>query len=252
MTKSSNIPVDEAGLQPKKKRRKTTRALSLCDKKRGRKTKPPPVPPRDIPLRAAKDVAISNIADAILELDEDEDDDDVFMDARDVGDGGDEDTSEFLDAREEVEDVPTIGKLSQMEERLLISLHFRHLGSPPPDNWDGRGGIVSKIASAIHFTHDQRRRIKEVIAATYESLTSGQRYDPSREPRDPNISAIIKEGSTLQCRIADYIESGLSYTQATSFLNQMLIATGELFTVTQSAVYSCVLRMKGRTSKITK
>jgi hypothetical protein len=242
-----------------KKRRK--RGCGWKHKKRTKPLVPPlqeppnqppiPPPPPEVPPRAAKVVAISNIIDNASH-DLDEDDDDVFMDARDEGDEGDEDTSEFLDAREEVEDVPTIGKLSQMEERLLISLHFRHLGSPPPDKWDGRGGTVSKIASAINFTHEQRRRIKEVIAATYESLTSGQRFDPSKAPRDPNISAKIKDGSKLQGMVADYIESGLSYTLATSFINQLLIASGEVFTVTRSAVYSCVLRMKARTSKITK
>ena len=255
MTKS-NIPVDEAGLPPKK-RRKSTRALSLCDKKRGRKTNPihtpaaPPVPPREIPPRAAKDVAISNIDNSIHNLDEDEDGD-VFMDARDVADGGDEDTREFLDAHEEVEDVATIGKLSKMEERLLISLHYRQLESPPPDKWDGNSGTVSIIASAINFKHDQKRRIKDVITSTYNYLKSGQGYDPSVAPRDPNIRAKIKDGSKVQGMVADYIESGLSYTLATSFINQLLIASGEVFTVTRSAVYSCVLRMKARTSKITK
>jgi len=61
-----------------------------------------------------------------LDLDEDEDDS-VFMDVRDVGDRGGEDTSEFLDALEDVEDFSIIGKLSQMEECMLKSLHFRQL-----------------------------------------------------------------------------------------------------------------------------
>ena len=72
-------------------------------------------PPREVPPRAAKDVAISNIDNATLDLDEDEDDS-VFMDVRDVGDRGGEDTSEFLDALEDVEDFSIIGKLSLMEE----------------------------------------------------------------------------------------------------------------------------------------
>ena len=55
-----------------------------------------------------------------LDLDEDEDDS-VF------GDRGGEDTSEFLDALEDVEDFSIIGKLSQMEECMLKSLHFRQL-----------------------------------------------------------------------------------------------------------------------------
>lgn len=255
----SNTPVKKYRLPPKR-RKKRARELSLCDKK-GTSNRikiplllSPSVPSREIlPRSAKKVVAVSTIDSAALNLNDDEEmdlDEDEEMDARDVADGGDKDTRE--DAQEESEDVSQLGALNQQEERLLISLHFRRLGSPPPNKWEGRGGTVSAIASAINFTQTQRERIKQVITSTYESLTSGEQYDPSRAPRDPNISAKIKDGSYLQGNIADYIESGLSFSQCTDFINQMLIAKGEVFTVTKSAVYSCAMRMKARVSKIMK
>jgi hypothetical protein len=126
-----------------------------------------------------------------LDLDEDEDDS-VFMDVRDVGDRGGEDTSEFLDALEDVEDFSIIGKLSQMEECMLKSLHFRQLGSPPPpDKWGCRCGTVSTIASAINFIHAQREKglSKSSPQRTKHSLLANDTIHPGRAPRDPNISA---------------------------------------------------------------
>lgn len=254
----SNTPVKKNRHHPKR-RKKSARALSYNDRKgaatKKKKIEPPPpsVPTREVLPRSAKVVTISTIDSAALNLDEDEEmdlDEDEEMVPKDVADGNDEDTRE--DAHEEFEDLSMIGALSQLEERLLISLHYRQLGSPPPNKWEGRGGTVSVIASAIHFSQTQRERIKKVITSTYESLTSGQDYDPSRVPRDPNISAKIKDGSKEQGLIADYIELGLSFTQCTSFINQLLISRGEVFTVTRSAVYSCAMRMKARIRKITK
>lgn len=188
---NTNIHVND-GLQTKKKRRKSTRALRLDNRKKKIKTKPvqsPSVPTREVLPRSAKRVVsvsrtTSNIDNATLNLDEDEEDTDVYIDVS--VDGGDEDRHEVLDAHDEFEDVSQVGTLNQQEERLLISLHYRQLGSPPPNKWDGRGGAISVIASAINFTEKQRDRIKKVITSTYESLTSGQQYNPSRVPRNPN------------------------------------------------------------------
>lgn len=144
-------------------------------------------PPREVPPRAAKDVAIYPILTMPLTLDLDEDEDDSVF-----GDRGGEDTSEFLDALEDVEDFSIIGKLSQMEECMLKSLHFRQLGSPPPpDKWGCRCGTVSTIASAINFIHAQREKglSKSSPQRTKHSLLANDTIHPGRAPRDPNISA---------------------------------------------------------------
>jgi hypothetical protein len=68
----------------------------------------------------------------------------------------DEDTDEFMDARglgvkmmmtHEFEDVSIVCILSQMEECLVISLHYQRLGYPPPDKWNGRGSIKDPVSN---------------------------------------------------------------------------------------------------------
>jgi phage terminase small subunit len=139
--------------------------------------------------------------------------------------------------------------LSQADERHLISLYYVHLGAPPPEEWNGVGGTVSKIVSALSYSKFQRRRVKEIIANYHFTTLVGGVYDPQRKHRS-NPTA-IEDGGPIQQMICDYIESGVSYTEAQLLVNIWCVKNDKL-TVTRSAVVSCVERMMKRVSLISK
>ena len=134
--------------------------------------------------------------------------------------------------------------LPQQDERLLISLLYRKYGAPPPKECDGRNGVVSRICSAINYSPNQREKVKTVIERTYQALLAGEEYDPKRkEPQmDEHYSCVIKKGSQVYQLVADYMTTGMSYTDMTNSINDLLLSVGEP-TVTRSAIYSCAQRM---------
>ena len=108
---------------------------------------------------------------------------------------------------------------------------------------------MSKIVRALSYGKDQRRRVKEVITDYHFTILVGGEYNPQRKSRT-NTTA-IEDGSHVQQLVCNYIESGVSLTGAQLLINIWCIKHGER-TVTRSAVFSCVQRMKKKVSLIKK
>jgi len=139
--------------------------------------------------------------------------------------------------------------LLHAEERNLISLYYVHLGAPPPKEWNGVGGTVSKIVSALSYSKFQRRRVKEIIANYHFTTLVGGVYDPQRKSCS-NLTA-IEDGGPIHQMICNYIESGVSYTEAQLLVNIWCVKN-EKPIVTCSAVVLCDERMTKRVSLISK
>ena len=112
-----SLPNATQGTPLKKKRRRPgSRQLKFKRKPKGRKKSDYTYQPKAKP-RAAK----VNAATAIVS------------------------NSSHADSKTDVE-APT---LSSADQRNLISLYYVHLGAPPPEEWNGEGGTVSKIVRAL-------------------------------------------------------------------------------------------------------
>jgi hypothetical protein len=120
---------------------------------------------------------------------------------------------------------------------------------PPPEEWNGEGGTVSKIVRALSYGKDQRRKVKEFIANYHFTILVGGEYNPQR--KSCTNTTAIKDRSCIQQMVCDYIESGVSLTEAQLLVNIWCIKHGER-TVTHSAVVLCIQRMKKRDSLIKK
>jgi hypothetical protein len=131
-------------------------------------------------------------------------------------------------------------KMPPESMRQLISLHYTHMKTPPPQDWYGEGGTISLIVGKLDSEVD-RRTVYKVIRETYTCAVNGEVYDPSRKRRE-NKSSIAK-GSEIEKLVADYREAGLSYSQTTLLIN-IHCTKLNLRTVRRSAVVSCVARMK--------
>ena len=134
----------------------------------------------------------------------------------------------------------TVVKLNIEEERKLVHLYYIKIGSPPPEDWRGEGGAISRIIAALEMTANERRKVERVIHKTYHSLRNGEIYDESRSSRQNETA--IADGSKIQQLVADYRETGLSYSETTMVINVYCIEK-ILPTVTRSAVVSCEKRM---------
>ena len=102
--------------------------------------------------------------------------------------------------------------LSEADKCTLISLFYIHLGAPPPEEWNGEGGTVSKIVRALSCGKDQCRRVKEVITNYHFTILVGGEYNPQR--KSCTNGTAIKDRSHVQQMVCDYIESGVSLTEA--------------------------------------
>ena len=68
----------------------------------------------------------------------------------------------------------TVVKLNIEEERKLVHLYYIKIGSPPPEDWRGKGGAISRIIAALEITANERRKVERVIHTTYHSLRNGK------------------------------------------------------------------------------
>jgi hypothetical protein len=134
----------------------------------------------------------------------------------------------------------TVDKLNIEEEQKLVHLYYIKIGSPPPEDWRGKGGAISRIIAALEMTANECRKVERVIHKTYHSLRNGEIYDESRSLRQNETA--IADGSKIQQLVADYRETGLSYSETAMVFNLYCIEKS-LPTVTRSAVVSCEKRM---------
>ena len=68
----------------------------------------------------------------------------------------------------------TVVKLNIEEEQKLVHLCYIKIGSPPPEDWRGEGGAISRIIAALEMTANERRNVERVIHKTYHSLRNGK------------------------------------------------------------------------------
>jgi hypothetical protein len=94
-------------------------------------------------------------------------------------------------------------KLDEENVRKLVSLFYIKIGAPPPDEWQGRGGLISKTMNALNMSvlADERRKVERIITKTYHSLLCGEEYDEGRKSRK-NLTAIA-DGNKIQQLVAD-------------------------------------------------
>ena len=57
----------------------------------------------------------------------------------------------------------TVVKLNIEEEQKLVHLCYIKIGSPPPEDWRGEGGAISRIIAALEMTANERRNVERVI-----------------------------------------------------------------------------------------
>jgi hypothetical protein len=144
------------------------------------------------------------------------------------------------------EEAPT---LSCADQQNLISLYYVHIGAPPPEEWNGEGRTMSKIERALSYGKEQRRKVKEVIEKYHFTILVGGKYNPQR--KSCTNATVIEDRSHVQQMVCDYIESGVSLTEAQLLVNIWCYKHGER-TMTHSAVVLCIQRMKKRVSLIRK
>ena len=115
----------------------------------------------------------------------------------------------------------TVVKLNIEEEQKLVHLCYIKIGSPPPEDWRGEGGAISKIIAALEMTANERRNVERVIHKTYHSLRNGKIYDKSRSSQQNETAIAI--GSNIQQLVADYRETGLSYTTTANYAADFIL-----------------------------
>jgi hypothetical protein len=140
--------------------------------------------------------------------------------------------------------------LTNVDIRRLISHFYLNMNAPPPEKWNGQGGTIPHIMKCLLLATTQRNKVYRVLMRTYQALQNGEMYDPERNPREKNPTA-IKDGSHEQQMVADCLEKGLSYAVTTDLINHYLFQNGEE-TIRRSAVVSCSKRMKAQVTKIVK
>ncbi len=76
-------------------------------------------------------------------------------------------------------------KLDEENVRKLVSLFYIKIGAPPPDEWHGRGGTISKTMNALDMSvlADECRKVERFITKTYHSLLCGEEYGKGRKSR---------------------------------------------------------------------
>ena len=140
--------------------------------------------------------------------------------------------------------------LTNVDMRRLISHLYLNMNAPPPEEWNGQGGTIPKIMNMLELAKTQRNKVYRVLIRTYQALQDGEMYDPKRNPREKNPTA-IKDGSQEQQMVADCLEKGLSYTVTTDLINHYLHQEGR-DTIRRSSVVSCAKRMNSQVTKIVK
>jgi hypothetical protein len=68
------------------------------------------------------------------------------------------------------EDSIAAVKIRQDDKRKLISLFYVQIGAPPPEDWHGEGGMISRIFGALEMTVEVHRKVETVISDTYQSM----------------------------------------------------------------------------------
>ncbi len=95
-------------------------------------------------------------------------------------------------------------KLDEENVQKLVSLFCIKIGAPPPNEWQGRGGTISKTMNALDMSvlAGERRKVEWIITKTYHSLLCGKEYDEGRKSRK-NLT-VIADGNKIQQLVADY------------------------------------------------
>ncbi len=108
---------------------------------------------------------------------------------------------------------------------------------------------MSKIVRALSYSKDPHRRVKEVITNYNFTILVGGKYNPQRKSCI-NATA-IEDRSHVQQMVCNYIESGVSLTEAQPLVSMWHVKHGER-TLTHLAVVSCTQRINKRVLLIKK
>ncbi len=136
--------------------------------------------------------------------------------------------------------LKSVVKLVIEDVRKLIHLYYIKIGAPLPEDWHDKGGTIWRTIAALEMTANKCRKVETIIYTTYHSLHNGEIYNKSKSSRQNETA--IANGSKIQQLVADYRETGLSYSETMTVINLYCIESN-IPTVTCSAVVSCEKRM---------
>ena len=69
-----------------------------------------------------------------------------------------------------------------------IIYYISVLGAPPPEDWRGKGDMVSEITPALRLNTNQHRRVLNIIVKTHHALLTGAEYGSMHEFRAGSIT----------------------------------------------------------------
>ena len=58
--------------------------------------------------------------------------------------------------------------LCENDVRKLVHLFYVKIGCPPPEDWYGVGGTISRTIKALDMSVDERRKVEQVLHDTYQ------------------------------------------------------------------------------------
>jgi hypothetical protein len=103
-------------------------------------------------------------------------------------------------------------KICQDDKRKLISLFYLQIGAPPPEDWYGKGGTISRTVEALEMTAEERRKVETVISDTYQSLHREEVFDEGRISRKSKTAIANGSGSLTLRRAWHQSQNALSRT----------------------------------------
>jgi len=119
-------------------------------------------------------------------------------------------------------------------------------GSPPEEEWGGRGGVISRICDTMCL--DKRSnwiRVRRVLQDVKAAAEAGKDYDPHARARNRGRKPILEYGSVQDNVVINAVSTGMSIENTTLVLNTYRDRQG-LPAVSQSTVkrflsnHSCV------------
>ena len=138
--------------------------------------------------------------------------------------------------------------------RICVAYHFKQVYQLAPDSeempWGGKGGLISKIKKDLNLCPDTRpETIRTIMNSVIEAEQLGIRYVPRDNRSNAGRKSIISTDSQEAQIIADSMESGMSIVCTWGLVNAHRECE-ELPSVTLSAVYGCVVRLRPKCERV--
>lgn len=144
--------------------------------------------------------------------------------------------------------------ITPFQRRMMIGGHFLKEGAPMRSEWYGNDGTISKTLTLVGLTPNpaSRRLIARVFAEVEDCVYNNTDYagdtKQDRQGRSHRPPVISLDDDPIVNMIADCIENGFGLQNTTRHVNSHLTESGRA-TITVSAVYGCIQRLKPKIIK---